>query len=204
MEYSDLEEEILFAIEKDDIDEFTVNSKLIKNWKSYVLKEEKEYLIHYAISKIKNFILDTKAIEICKYIIDQCNEMELNKKNITKQNILHLAFKNSLCEISKKILTKLSFKLSCDINENTEFHNWIYHSCKDCLVLLLQKSGNSARYKLKNNNRNNSLHLALIENKTEAVKLFLELCDFDLNEKGENEMNLLELAIIYADEVYNR
>lgn len=52
MEFSDIEEEILFSIEKDDIDDFTVNSKLIKNWKSYILKEEKEYLIHYAISKI--------------------------------------------------------------------------------------------------------------------------------------------------------
>lgn len=53
MENSDIEEEILFAIEKDDVKDFKENSKLIKNWRSYILKEEKEYLIHYAISKFK-------------------------------------------------------------------------------------------------------------------------------------------------------
>ncbi len=52
MEFTDIEEEILYSIEKDDIDDFCINSNLIKNWKSYILKEEKEYIIQYAISII--------------------------------------------------------------------------------------------------------------------------------------------------------
>jgi len=153
-----------------------------------------QYVIYYK---------DAKAINVSKYIIDQCNEGELNKKDIAKQSILHLALGNSLCDISKMILAKFSFKLSSDINQNTEFHKWIYHSCKECLVLLLQKSGNSSRYKLRNSKKNSPLHLAVVENRIEAVKLFLQLCDFDLFEKGEEDMSLVELAIVYANEVLN-
>lgn len=54
---------------------------------------------------------------------------------------------------------------------------------------------------MKNKLNNNPLHQAIIENKIQSVKTLMELCDFELNEKGENEMNILELSIIYSNRV---
>ena len=51
MEEFDIVEDILFSIEKDELEEFKTSCKKLKDWKSYELKEEKEKLIHYAISK---------------------------------------------------------------------------------------------------------------------------------------------------------
>lgn len=59
MATNDLEEDILVAIEEDNIDDFITLTNKFKNWTNYLIKDEKEYFIHYAISKIfiKSLIL---------------------------------------------------------------------------------------------------------------------------------------------------
>ncbi len=39
-------------LEEDDIEKFINESSKIKNWKEIYLEEEKEYLVHYAVSNI--------------------------------------------------------------------------------------------------------------------------------------------------------
>ncbi len=51
MATNDLEEDILVTIEEDNIDEFIELSNKFKNWGEYLIKDEKEYFIHYALSK---------------------------------------------------------------------------------------------------------------------------------------------------------
>jgi len=52
METNDLEEDILVTIEEDNIDEFISLTNKVKNWTGYLIKDEKEYFIHYALSII--------------------------------------------------------------------------------------------------------------------------------------------------------
>lgn len=50
MSTNDLEEDILVAIEEDNINEFINLTNKFKDWTNYLIKEEKEYFIHYALS----------------------------------------------------------------------------------------------------------------------------------------------------------
>lgn len=50
MATNDLEEDILVAIEEDNIDDFITLTNKFKNWNNYLIKDEKEYFIHYALS----------------------------------------------------------------------------------------------------------------------------------------------------------
>jgi len=54
MATNDLEEDILVAIDEDNIDEFIALTNKFKNWTEYLIKDEKEYFIHYALSKSNN------------------------------------------------------------------------------------------------------------------------------------------------------
>jgi len=51
MATNDLEDDILVAIEEDNIYEFISLTNKFKNWTNYLIKDEKEYFIHYALSK---------------------------------------------------------------------------------------------------------------------------------------------------------
>ena len=107
-----------------------------------------------------------------------------------------------MCDVCSFILNNFQVNITYDYINNSEFHQWIYHSCKKCLIILIQKLGNFA-YKQKNKNNNSPLHLAVKENKFYSIRLLLELCDFDLFEKGEENKNILEIAIQYCDIVIN-
>ena len=52
MDTNDLEEDIIVTIEEDNIDEFINLSNKFKNWTNYFIKDEKEYFIHYSLSKL--------------------------------------------------------------------------------------------------------------------------------------------------------
>jgi len=52
---------------------------------------------------------------------------------------------------------------------------------------------------MKNKFNNSPLHQAIRQNKIQAVKYLMELCSFDLEEKGENEMNIIELSIMCSN-----
>ena len=54
-------------------------------------------------------------------------------------------------------------------------------------------------YNLKNTKGNNPLHQAVIANNAESLRLLLENCQFDLEEKGEFDLNLIQLACVYSD-----
>jgi hypothetical protein len=51
MATNDLEDDILVSIEEDNIGEFISLTNKFKNWTNYLIKDEKEYFIHYALSK---------------------------------------------------------------------------------------------------------------------------------------------------------
>jgi hypothetical protein len=51
MSTNEFEEDILVAIEEDNIDEFIKLTNKFKNWISYLIKDENEYFIHYSLSK---------------------------------------------------------------------------------------------------------------------------------------------------------
>jgi hypothetical protein len=51
METNELEEDILVTIEDDNIDDFIKHTNKFKNWTNYLIKDEKEYFIHYSLSK---------------------------------------------------------------------------------------------------------------------------------------------------------
>ena len=44
------EEDMMIAIQNDDLNKFISLTKLNKDWENHLLKEEEQYLIHYAIS----------------------------------------------------------------------------------------------------------------------------------------------------------
>lgn len=90
------------------------------------------------------------------------------------------------------------YNLSIDSDGNTEYHKWINHACLKCLNLLMNKK---PEYNKKNNKGNNPLHQTVIENNIEALTLLMENCQINLEEKGENDMNIIQLACVYADVV---
>ena len=62
---NEYEEDILVTIEEDNIDEFINLTNKFKNWTNYLIKDENEFFIHYAISKkyklfCKKFIKNIK------------------------------------------------------------------------------------------------------------------------------------------------
>jgi hypothetical protein len=46
------EEDMMIAIQNDDLNKFISLTKLNKDWENHLLKEEEQYLIHYAINGI--------------------------------------------------------------------------------------------------------------------------------------------------------
>jgi hypothetical protein len=51
MSVNEFEEDILVTIEEDNINEFINLTNKFKNWTNYLIKDENEYFIHYALSK---------------------------------------------------------------------------------------------------------------------------------------------------------
>jgi len=119
-----------------------------------------------------------------------------NLKDGFSQTPLHIALNHSLCEISFALINNEDYEFSCDVDGNTEYHKWINHYCLKCLNLLINKQPN---YNVKNKNKNNPLHHSVIENNIEALRLLMENCQFNLEEEGENKMNLIQLACVYSD-----
>lgn len=60
MATNELEEDLIIAIEEDDIDEFIKLTNTFKDWTIYLIKDEREYFIHYSISKKKSFLFFVK------------------------------------------------------------------------------------------------------------------------------------------------
>jgi ankyrin repeat protein len=112
------------------------------------------------------------------------------------QTPLHISLSNCLCDISIAIVMIPEYEFFNDIDGNSEYHKWVNHACLFCLNSLINKNHN---YNVKNNKGNNPLHQAIVENSFYAVKLFLENCQFDLEETGENCLNLLQLSCVYSD-----
>jgi hypothetical protein len=51
MSRDDFADDLLLNINDDNIEEFIKNAKSFGNWHQYLLTDEQEYFIHYAISK---------------------------------------------------------------------------------------------------------------------------------------------------------
>ena len=51
MATSDLEEDLIVSIDEDNIDDFINLTNNFKNWANYFIKDEKEFFIHYSLSK---------------------------------------------------------------------------------------------------------------------------------------------------------
>lgn len=112
------------------------------------------------------------------------------------QTPLHIALNHSLCDESAALINNDEYEFSSDVEGNTEYHKWIGHFCLKCLNFLINRQ---PIYNLKNNKQNNPLHQSVIENNIEALRLLMENCQFNLEEEGENSLNLIQLACVYAD-----
>ncbi len=123
-----------------------------------------------------------------------------NLKDGYCQTPLHLALSNSLCDISCSLINNEDLEFCSDFEGNTEYHKWINHSCLKCLNLLMNKQAN---YNSKNNKKNNPLHQSVIENNIKALTLLMENCQFILDDEGENKLNLIQLASVYSDIVFD-
>lgn len=51
MSKDDCADDMLLNIQDDNLDEFVKNAKTFENWQEFLLADEQEYFIHYAISK---------------------------------------------------------------------------------------------------------------------------------------------------------
>lgn len=54
MTRNDSEDDLLLSIDEDNLEEFIIHTKDFNNWQTYLLTDEQEYLIHYAISNVLN------------------------------------------------------------------------------------------------------------------------------------------------------
>lgn len=133
-------------------------------------------------------------MKIIKYILKY--GIDPNLKDGFSQTPLHIALNYSLCDISSALINNEEYEFSCDIEGNTEYHKWISHNCLKCLNLLMNRQ---PIYNLKNNKQNNPLHLSVIENNIEALRLLMENCQLNLEDEGENKLNLIQLACFYSD-----
>ena len=122
--------------------------------------------------------------------------IDLNLKDGELQSPLHISIMNDLCAINTSMINNEEYRFCYDIEGNSEYHKWVYNGCLTCLYTLLKKNLN---YNVKNSKGNNPLHQAVIKNNKESLRLLLENCQFDLEEKGEFDYNLIQLACVYSD-----
>jgi ankyrin repeat protein len=127
--------------------------------------------------------------------------IDLNLKDEKLQSPLHISISIDLCSINTAILNNEDYEFCADIDGNTEYHKWVNSGCLICLYSLMKKNLN---YNLKNTKGNNPLHEAVIKNNQESLRLLLENCQFDLEEKGEFNYNLIQLSCVYSDLVKNK
>jgi ankyrin repeat protein len=198
MSINGLEENILIAIEKDNVDSFIACTTRFLGWENHQIDKSPEYFIHNAIRH--------KAVKILSYMLK--TRIDINVKDEKSQSSLHFAIKYGMCDVVEKIYSYYSKELELveDWNGNTELHKWvIFHSeCESCLKILgkLKTLKNKTEYFVKKNNReNNPLHLSIIYEMFEGFKLLLsnKYFEIDLNELGENYNNLLHFASIYKN-----
>ena len=135
-------------------------------------------------------------MKISKYILKY--GIDPNLKDGFNQTALHLSLSNSLCDISSSLIINEEYNFCQDTEGNTEYHKWINHSCLNCLKLLNKINPG---YNLKNHKGNSVLHQAVIDNNYQALKFLLEICKFNLEDKGEKDFNLLQLCCMHADMV---
>lgn len=195
-----LEENVLIAIEKDNIDGFISATTRFLDWEHHRIDKSTEYLVHNAIRH--------KATRILSYMLK--TRIDINVKDEKSQTPLHFAIKFGLCEVVENIYTYYSKELVLveDWNGNTELHKWvIFHSnCENCLKILskLKTLKNKTEYFVKRNSRGNSaLHLSIIYEMFNAFKLLIsnKYFEIDITDLGENNNNLLHFACIYKNTV---
>lgn len=122
--------------------------------------------------------------------------IDLNLKDNELQSSLHISMSNDLCNINTAIINNQEYEYCRDIEGNNEYHKWVNNGCLICLYALMKKN---LDYNVKNSKGNNPLHQAVIRNNQESLRLLLENCQFDLEEKGEFDYNLIQLACVYSD-----
>jgi ankyrin repeat protein len=126
--------------------------------------------------------------------------IDINLKDGNSQTALHISITYDLCDINGSIINNEDYEFCIDNDGNNEYHKWVNSGCLICLYALMKKNLN---YNLKNLKGNNALHEAVIKNNHESLRLLLENCQFDLEEKGEFDYNLIQLACVYSDLVIN-
>jgi ankyrin repeat protein len=195
-----LEENMLLAIEKDNVDAFIASTTRFLDWDRHRIDKSTEYLVHNAIRH--------KAVRILSYMLK--TRIDINVKDEKSQTPLHFAIKFGMCEVVENIYTYYSKELELveDWNGNTELHKWvIFHSnCESCLKILgkLKTLKNKNEFFVKKNLRGNSpLHLSIIYEMLNAFKLLIsnKYFEIDITELGENNNSLLHFACIYKNTV---
>jgi ankyrin repeat protein len=196
-----LEENILIAIENDNLDAFVANINRFIDWDHHKIENSTEYFVHNAIRH--------KSVEILSYML-KSSRIDINVKDEKQQTPLHFAIKFGMCNIVEQIYSYYSKELELieDWNGNTELHKWvIFHSnCESCLKILgkLKTVKHKNEYFAKKNSRGNSpLHLSIIYEMFSGFKLLLsnKYFEIDINDMGENNNNLLHFACIYKNSV---
>ena len=131
----------------------------------------------------------------------------INQLDNSGQSPMHLSLASGTCLITKFLIFNYDreLRLSEDMNGNTEFHKWVSHGCKDCLIQLItlvaKKGKESYYFGQKNKEGYNPLHKAIFDKKYISFKLLLDHFEFDVFELTEENNNALHLACISGDDM---
>lgn len=190
MQNESFSDQILFrSIQEDNLSSFLNQVRQIKGCYNYRIEQEDN-------ENVIRSLIKYKSMNILSHLFKLEMMTPIKWRDDEHRNLIHYALEEGSCLIVKEIF-KYEVEFNRDLNGNNELHKWVlsHWMCGNCLELIASYSKTHSEYLTsRNKNKNNPLHLAVIDGNTTSCKMLIKYFPFDLNENGEEDNTLLHFC----------